>query len=192
MDKDKINELLYNKSEILQKRRNRIFLFLFVFPLIYFLLDNSFITEVKTPLVSIEQTEIILLSFPIVYAILILIAIIQSDKVNEIEHYNLKVQSPELTEQVLDLLSPVFFVKELYNKSNSKGFFVYFSHIVIYAPILVFCLLFPIIFLAYIIYSNFNYHGDFRKIAVWSAILGVWIFISIIVKIITIINNNTK
>ncbi|MEH6745295.1 MAG: hypothetical protein V7670_00520 [Maribacter arcticus] len=185
MNKDKINELLFTKSEILRKRQNRIFLFLFVSPLIYFLLDNSYVSEVKTPLIFLEQTEIILIAFPFIYAILLLVAFIQTDKVNEIEIEIDNMENPILTKKVLRLLSPISIIKEIINEARAKGFFGYLGIIVIYIPIIIFCLLFPLIFLGYIIYDNFKYEGELERIALWSAILAIWTFIPAFIKLIS-------
>ncbi|WP_299217251.1 hypothetical protein [uncultured Dokdonia sp.] len=192
MDKNKIYELLYNKSEILQKRLNRIFLFLFVFPLIYFLLDNSFVSEVKTPLISIDQTEIILLTFPIVYAILLLLIVILSDRITDIKEELDEFESHNnlVTKRVMKLLSPVSTVADFANKVNSKGFFGCLGVLLIYAPIIIFCLIFPFVFFGFTIYDNFTYAGEFKELAVWSSILALWTFIATIVKLITAIKEN--
>ena len=194
MNQNKLYELLYNKSEILQKRQNRIFLFLFIFPLVYFLLDNSFVSEVKTPLISIDQTEIILLTFPVVYAILMLLIVIISDRVNDIkkELDNIPNENKVFSKRILKLISPVSIIADFTKKANSKGFSGCLGVILIYAPIIIFCLVFPFAFLGFTIYDNFYYEGEYKEIAIWSAILALWTFIATCVKMVSAIRQDKK
>ncbi|MFD0992382.1 hypothetical protein [Tenacibaculum geojense] len=187
MNQDKINDLLFNSLELHQKKQHRYFLLLFVFPLIYFLLNNSFVSEVKTPLISVEKNEIILLCFPFIYAILLLISILQTDKVNKIRKEIENIGNSLLTEKILDLLTPISIIREILSEVYSNKVFGKFGMIVIFVPVQAFCLLFPFIFLGCIIYNNFMYNGEFNGIAVLCGIMGSWAFIPTLIKLSSII-----
>jgi hypothetical protein len=194
MNKDRIYDLLYQKSEILQKRLNRLFLFIYLFPLVYFLLDNSFISTVNTPLISINQAEIILLTFPIAYSSLLLLILVVGGRLSDIqdELFEFEKDNPSFTTKIKKLLQPVVFISELADKKYNKGLIGCLGQLFVYTPIILFTLLFPILFLGYIIYDNFNYCGDYKRLAIWSSILGIWIILVMIIQIIALVKKSKK
>ena len=74
-------------------------------------------------------------------------------------------------------------VTEIADNLKLKGFLGCMSLLVFYVPIFLFAIILPFIFLGYAIYDNFNYDGEFKQIAKWSAIIGLWIFITTLFKI---------
>lgn len=185
MDKTKIYDLLQQKSEAFQKRMNRLLLFIYVFPLIYFMLDYSFISEVKTPIISFKQANFLLLTAPVIYGFLMVLIIVISNRIGDI---NLELRqhdavSTNMTEKVKNLLLPFNLVVDLFDIKYSKGAFAIFGNLIIYLPLAIITFFSPIAFMSYIIYKNFKHQGEFASLSIWSAIVGIWIILALIIQV---------
>lgn len=179
MEENRIYELLYQQSYALIKKLNRIFLFLFLFPLIYFLLENSLISTIETPYVSIDKVEIIILVYPTVYAALMLYLVIIAGRIEDINKQMIKLEDDILnfTSEIKNLLKPVVFVNEIFKNRGGKGVKGCIGILVIDVPVVIFCLLFPICFLIYGIYRNYVYTGVFESLSFSSNVISIYIFI---------------
>lgn len=194
MNEDKLYELLLQKQSILLKRINRYLLYLYLIPIIYFLLISSVIKEVKMPFITIDQTEIILVMTPVAYASLMLVIIVLLGRINKIHKaiFKFDLQNKSSDFKNKNLLNPIIFIDEFYNNKNKKGFIYYVELFMIYLPLTIITVFSPLAFIVYIINRNFNYTGDLQGISFWLGLLAIWIIIALIFQIIGNIKNSGK
>lgn len=195
MDKSKIYDLLYQRSLALDKRINRLLLFLYVFPLIYFLIDNALISDVKTPLISVAKIDAILIVFPVIYSISILMIFVFFNRATDI-YYQLSdfdIDYPEFTVEIKRLLRPIIFINDIFHKKFfTKSLVDFLMELFIYIPIAILSIGSPILFFGYIIYKNCIYKGDYKTLAIWSSIIGIWILAVAIFRTIVLVKNDKK
>jgi len=84
IDENSIYSLLFQKSERTEKKRQRFFLYLLLFPIFHFLLKNAFISSISLPFINLTQIEIALISIPLIYSFIIFYTLILTEHNSEI------------------------------------------------------------------------------------------------------------
>lgn len=180
MDKKEITSLLIQKAIQTGQRKHRIAIFLFVIPILYYLLRNSFIKNIDL-LVKFQNLEILIFLTPLIYSLLIFYFIFLNEDYNAVKESISKSKNNETPigsyfyswrHQVF----PQSIILEFTRNMKHKDFLGEVGTIFIFFPVLISLILGPIFFIIYTIYYNFTISGEpYFPLNYISAVLALWI-----------------
>jgi len=185
MNQQEVKALLMERAQTTEKRKNRIAFFLFLVPIIYFLLNSAVIAQIEYGVIRLSQIEVINVITPIGYAIMIFSFVYLNE---DLKALKLRLNVPEESKEEVPyffshqyLAFPPNLIFELLRNMKHKNLTGEFGTIFIFSPV-VFILLFgPLLFLFYSCY--YSMVGESIKdfyLNYISAGLAIWVFLGTI------------
>lgn len=158
MTQQEVKALLMERAQNIEKRKNRLALFLYIVPIIYFLFNAAIIEQVEYGAVKISQVDVINVFTPIGYSIMIFYFVYLNEDSKALQ---LRIRVPEETKEDVPyffsrryLAFPPNLIFELLRNMKHRDLTGEIGTIFIFSP-LIFILLFgPIIFLLYSCYNS--------------------------------------
>lgn len=185
MKSEEVITLLLQRAQGLTIRKNRVALFLYVIPFIYFLFQFSILKVFKIYSVEISQIEIVNLFTPVFYSLLIFYFVYLNEDLKAIKKH---IQIPELSKEEIPyffsreyLVFPPDLIMEMVRNMKYRNLISEFGTILIFFPLSIILLLGPILFLMYSIYiaawGGINLSSTFYYISIG---LSIWLFLATI------------
>lgn len=179
-----VSQLLQRAQEV-TKRKNRVALFLYIIPFIYFLFQFSILKVFKIYSVEITQIEIINLFTPVFYSLSIFYFVYLNEDIKAIKKH---VQIPEISKEKVPyffsreyLIFPPDLIMELARNMKYRNILSEFGTIFIFFPLSMILIIGPILFLCYTIYiawwGGINLNSSFYYISIG---LSIWLLLGTI------------
>ena len=189
IDDNKKFEILFQKSESLEKKRQRIFLILILLPILYFLLKTSVIEEINLSIFTIKQINIILLFYPSLYSILFFYTIILTEHNSKvIDELNFIVTNEKdafkqyQKESWLKIIQPMNALGNILGSIRAGGLIGCLGAFIVFIPLLLFVYLFPIISLVYFLHSNSTFlNTGLHYLALGNLLFTIWTSVAMII-----------
>jgi len=183
IDENSIYSLLFQKSERTEKKRQRFFLYLLLFPIFHFLLKNAFISSISLPFINLTQIEIALISIPLIYSFIIFYTLILTEHNSEIRD-EMKIfedNNSEKSKQWQYLIHPMNVIGEVVGSIKSGGCLGLTGVFIVFLPVILLALLIPIGFMIYFLIFNFTYETDLKYLSITIGFIAIWINIGSII-----------
>jgi hypothetical protein len=182
-------EILIEKSNIIEKRRQRLFTILILLPIIFFFLKNSIIEEVNFSIFSIKQINILLLFFPSIFSVVYLyISILTKHNSKLVEEINFIATNEKETfkqyqkEKWLKLIQPVNILANILGSIKSGGTIGCLGTIFVFIPLIFAVIFYPLSSLVYFLIYNFkNLQIELYYISLGNIIFSIWTLLATII-----------
>lgn len=182
-------EILIQKSNNIEKKRQRFFTVILILPIIFFLLKNSIIKEVNLSIFSIKQINILLLFFPSIFSTLFLyISVLTNHNSKLIEEINYVVtnESDKYKQyqkaKWLKLIQPVNILGNILESIKSGGILGCLGSFLVFIPLIFAIIVYPLgSFIYFLLYNFENLKLEFSIISLGNIIFSVWTSIAIII-----------
>ncbi len=176
--------LLFQKSEKTEKTRQRLFVFLLIIPILYYLIDQAVILEINLSIFSIKQIRVLQLVTPPIYSVIFFyIAVLTEHNGEIIDEINKLIQTKQgKFDKWTKYIYPLNFIGEVLGNIRAGGCIGMLGMLIVFFPFIVLLFLYPITFFIYSIYYNFknkNLHAD--NLHIWTSGFAIWITISNII-----------
>lgn len=181
-------EILNQKSESVEKIRQRFFSLVLILPIVFFLLKNSIIEEVNLSVFSIKQINFLLLFFPSLFALIILyIMVLTNHNSKLIDEINYIVTNEKDSfkqyqkESWLKLIQPVNVLGNILGSIKAGGTLGCLGAIFVFIPLILALIIYPLGAFTYFLLYNFkNLNLEFHYIALYNIIFSIWTIIATI------------
>lgn len=157
MKQQELKILLMERAQNIEKRKNRVALFLYIVPFLYFLLHSAVIEQVEYGFIKISQIEVINIFTPIGYSIMIFYFIYLNEDSKALK---LRINIPKETKEDVPyffsqeyLVFPPNLIFELLRNMKHKDLTGETGTIFIFFPLAMILLFGPLAFLFYSCYS---------------------------------------
>jgi hypothetical protein len=182
-------EILIQKSNNIEKIRQRFFTVILVLPIVFFLLKNSIIEEVNLSIFSIKQINILLLFFPSIFSCLFLyISVLTNhnskliDEINYVATDEKDVYKQYQKAKWLKLIQPVNILGNIIGSIKSGGTLGCLGTLLVFIPLLFAIIVYPFgSFIYFLRYNIENLKLQFHFISLGNIIFSVWTSIAIII-----------
>ena len=145
------------RAQNIEKRKNRLALFLYIVPILYFLLNSAILEQVEYGFIKISQVEVINIFTPIGYSIMIFYFVYLNEDSKALK---LRINVPEQTKEDVPyffsqeyLVFPPNLIFELLRNMKHKDLTGEAGTIFIFFPLIITLLFGPLAFLFYSCYS---------------------------------------
>lgn len=157
MTSDDVIKLLLQRAQEVEKKKGRVGLFLYLIPIVYFLLQFSVLKEIKVFGFNIKQIELVNLATPIVYSLTIFYFIFLNEDIKAIKKH---IEVPELTKENVPyffsrgyLIYPPDLPQEILRNMKYRNWISEAGTLFIFFPLSIAILLGPLVFLFFAIYN---------------------------------------
>lgn len=185
MKSEEVITLLLQRAQEVTKRKNRVALFLYVIPFIYFLFQFSILQVFKIYSVEITQIEIVNLFTPVFYSLSIFYFVYLNEDLKAIKKH---IQIPELSKEEVPyffsreyLVFPPDLIMEMVRNMKYRNLISEFGTIFIFFPLSIILLFGPILFFIYSVYiaawGGINLSSTFYYLSIG---LSIWLFLATI------------
>lgn len=177
------NQLL-EKSKGYNSNIKKLYLLLFLYPLIYFLLKFSIVDEIEMNIFNLKQTDLLIELSPLIYSLIYFYLTILLEYNNDILKNIEKFEFENITlpkKDFIKYLEPFNLIGEIIGNVRSGGKIGCFGVFFIFFPFLISTILIPICFYIYSIINNLSDEIDIFSISFIASFLSVWIIISTII-----------
>lgn len=182
MNQQEVKALLMERAQTIEKRKNRLALFLFILPVIYFLLNSAVIKQIEYGFIKVSQIEVINIFTPIGYSIMIFYFVYLNE---DLKALKLRLNVPEESKEEVPyffshqyLAFPPNLIFELLRNMKHKNLSGEFGTIFIFSPVIFILLFGPLLFLFYSCY--YSIVGESIKdfyLNYISAGLAIWVLV---------------
>jgi len=185
LDNNTKYSLLYSKSEKLEKRRQRLFTFLFIIPILYWLVKSSYIDEISWAFFTLDRMEVVLYVTPVIYSILIFYIFTLTEHYSEVRDQMSMLRTEEESPKNslwYVYIHPFNIAGEILGSVRAGGVVGLLGVLLVYVPIIVVTLLAPVCFICYSNYVNFSAPkpGE-RSLPYGLAIFSIWMLLAAII-----------
>ena len=178
-------QILNQKVENNEKILRNLFLFLFLMPIIFLLLESNVIEEVNFTFFSIKQINILLAFFPSIYSLTFLVSLIYREYISKIlkELYKIATDESEIYKQFekenwIKFLDPINLFGEILRSIKAGGLIGCIGAIIVYVPLPFFLITYLFGFFIFFEYYNFTLlNSDVHYTALINIIFSIWIFV---------------
>lgn len=182
-------EILVQKSNNIEKIRQRFFTIIIVLPILFFLLKNSIIEEMNFNIFSIKQINVLLLFFPSIFSFLFfyisVLANHNSKLINEINFIatdEIDLYKQFQKEKWLKLIKPINFIADILGSIKSGGMLGCMGTIFVFIPLILVIIFYTLGSFIYFLFYNFqNLKLEYYYISLGNIIFSIWLFIGMII-----------
>lgn len=182
-------EILFQKSENIENKRQRIFLVIILLPIIFLLLKSSVIEEIDFSLFSIKQINIILIFYPSLFISLIFyISILTNhnskviNELNFIATNNQDVNQQYQQENWLKIIYPINILGNILGSIKTNGTVGCLGAFFVFIPLLLFVIIYPLFSLLYFIYFDYTLiNSEFKYYSLGNIIFSIWSILALII-----------
>jgi hypothetical protein len=182
-------EILVQKSNDIEKRRQRFFTIILAFPITFFLLKNSMIQEVNFNYFSIKHINILLFFFPSIFSLLLIYTSLLADHnsklTNQINYISTNETDPNKQyqkEKWLNLIKPINFLSDILGSIKTEGMLSNLGFFFVYTPLIFAIVIYTLGSFVYFLFYNFqNLKHDCYCVSLGNIIFSIWLFIGIII-----------
>ena len=155
MTQQEVKILLMERAQTTEKRKNRLAFFLYILPIIYFLLNSAVIEQVEYGIIKVSQIEVINVFTPIGYSIMIFYFVYLNEDLKALK-LRLRLDVPEESKEEVpyffshqNLTYPPNLIFELVRNMKHRDLIGGFGTIFIFSPLILILLFGPLLFLFY-------------------------------------------
>lgn len=182
-------EILFQKSENIENKRQRIFLIIILLPIIFLLLKSSVIEEIDFSLFSIKQINIILIFYPSLFISLIFyISILTNhnskviDELNFIATNNQDIKQQYQQENWLKIIYPINILGNILGSIKTNGTVGCLGAFFVFIPLILFVIIYPLFSLLYFIYFDYTLiNSEFKYYSLGNIIFSIWSILALII-----------
>jgi hypothetical protein len=187
-DTTKFN-ILFQKSELLEKYRQRLFVILLILPILYSLIQVAVIQQIDFSIFTISQMKVIQYFMPSIYIVIIFYILVLTnhkskllDELTFIATNEREYSKAISKEPWLILINPLNFLGEVLGSIRAGRCIGLFGFLIVFLPFLLSTILYPIAFLIYGMHFNYkSIHEPNGIISLINLIFSIWMVLAVII-----------